>query len=94
MERRFKLLRVFGIIFKILAWGALFLGLVGAVGVVVAGSNGQPQGVPPSPLAGVVVVLSAWSLIFIIFYTVSEMIKLLLAIEENSRKDKEPTVSP
>ncbi|MBI3616032.1 MAG: hypothetical protein HY211_05915 [Candidatus Omnitrophica bacterium] len=88
MEKRFKLLRIFGLIFKVIAWACLLLGIVGAVGVFVAGTAPQAPGakVPP-PAIAIAVVLAAWTLFFLIFYTVSELIKLLLTIEENSRKE-------
>ena len=85
MGNRFKLLRVFGLIFKVIAWVSLFLGIVGAVGIFVATAP-QGQGIPPKAV-GIAVVLVAWTLFFLIFYTVSELIKLLLTIEENSRKE-------
>ena len=86
MENRFKLLRIFGLIFKVIAWVCLLLGIVGAVGVFVATAGSPPpQGVPPR-LVSMTVVVAVWTLFFLIFYTVSELIKLLLAIEENSRK--------
>ena len=85
MEKRFKLLKLFGLLFKVIAWVCLLLGIVGAVGVFVAG-NSQAQGVPPRAV-GIAVVLAAWSLFFLIFYTVSEVIGILLTIEENSRKN-------
>ena len=86
MENRFKLLGIFSLIFKVVAWGCLLLGIVGAVGVFVATAGSAPaQGAPPR-LVSMGVVVAVWTLFFLIFYTVSESIKLLLAIEENSRK--------
>ena len=80
MDKKFKLLRTFSVVFKILAWATLVIGLVGTVGVLVAG------GTPETPKAMSVVILIVGALYFVIFYTVGEVIKVLLAIEEQTRK--------
>ncbi len=80
MEERFRLLKVFGLVFKVLAWAALIFGLVGVVGVLISG------GTPETPRAMALQVFLSTGLSFVIFYTVAEVIKLLLTIEEQTRK--------
>lgn len=80
MENRFALLKNFGIIFKVVAWAALIIGLVGAVGVLVGG------GTPEAPRGVSLVILLVSLLYFLIFYTVGELIRVLLVIEEQTRK--------
>lgn len=80
MEKRFGLLRTFGLVFKILAWASLVIGAIGAVGILVTG------GTPETPRAVSLVILLVSAIYFVIFYTVGEVIKLLLTIEENTRK--------
>jgi hypothetical protein len=80
MEKKFKLLRTFGVVFKVLAWAALVIGAIGTVGVLVTG------GTPETPRAMSIVILIVGALYFVIFYTIGEVVKLLLAIEEQTRK--------
>ena len=80
MEKKFKLLRTFGVVFKVLAWAALVIGAIGTVGVLVTG------GTPEAPRAMSIVILIVGALYFVIFWTVGEVVKLLLAIEEQTRK--------
>ncbi|MBI3318895.1 MAG: hypothetical protein HYZ90_07155 [Candidatus Omnitrophica bacterium] len=80
MENRFRQLKVLGVVFKVVAWGAGIVGAVGAVGTLMSGgSPGTPRGV-----SAMILLVSA--LYFVIFYTVGEVIRLLLAIEERTRK--------
>lgn len=80
MEKKFKLLHLFGTVFKVLAWAALVIGVIGTVGVLVTG------GTPETPRAMSAVILIVGALYFVIFYTVGEVIKVLLAIEEQTKK--------
>ncbi len=94
MESRFTALRVIGIVFKILAWIALILGLLGAIGALFAGFtlSNQPGLLGLSfsgPLAGIasfIVVLITAIVNFMLFYAVGESIYLFLSIEENTRR--------
>ena len=46
MDNRFKLLKIFGILFKVFAFGAVIIGAVGAVGVLMSkGSPETPRGI-------------------------------------------------
>ena len=80
MEDRFKLLKIFGLLFKVMGWAALVVGIVGAVGVLVGG------GAPQTPRAVSLAVFLSSALYFILFYTLGEIIRLLLAIEAQTRK--------
>ena len=55
MEEKFKMLRVVGTIYKVLAWIVLVIGVLSALGVLGAGIWGQarlirPLGMPPRAL--------------------------------------------
>ncbi len=80
MDSSFKLLRNLGVIFKLVAWAALVFGLIGMVGVLMGG------GAPGTPRGVSFIILLVSVLYFVIFYTVAEVIKLLLVLEERSRK--------
>jgi hypothetical protein len=93
MGRRFTALRIIGTIFKVLGWLALILGLLGAIGALVAGFVATTEldmlGVDLGPLTGVAAFLAlvlAAILLFLVYYAVGEYIYLFLAIEENTRR--------
>lgn len=94
MESRFTALRVIGVVFKILAWLALILGLLGAIGALFAGftlSNqsglfGFSLGGPLAGIASFIVVLITAIVNFMLFYAVGESVYLFLSIEENTRR--------
>ncbi len=77
---RFKILKIFGLIFKVLAFASVAIGLMTAVGVFVSG--GTPE--VPRQMSFLFIVGGAFQ--FFVFYTVGEVIRLLLAIEEQTRK--------
>jgi len=81
MEKRFKVLRVFSIVFKVIAaLCVVFLG-VGLAGVA---AGGKPENVPVVQV--VVNVIAYFSILFLTFYSLGEIIRVLLAIEEQTRK--------
>lgn len=80
MGSPFKLLRIFGVLFKGVAWAALVVGIVGAVGVLVGG------GTPQAPRSISMAIFLSSALYFILFYTLGEIIRLLLVVEQNTRK--------
>jgi hypothetical protein len=94
MERRFVAIRVFGTMLKILAWIALFLGLLLSVVALVLGLtsssalnliNLQQSGI----LLGIVAFLLILILSVVLFlqlYAAGELLYLLLAVEENTRR--------
>jgi len=94
MGRQFTALRVIGTIFKVLAWLALILGVLAAIGVLVASFTLEDQITIPGlgmagPLTGIAVFFVALlvSIIyFLLLYAVGETIYLVLAIEENTRR--------
>lgn len=94
MESRFTALRVISIVFKIIAWIALIIGLLGAVGGLFAGftMSGQqgPLGIDlGGPMAGIALFVAALIIAifnFMFFYAIGESIYLFLSIEENTRR--------
>ena len=80
MENQFKMLRIFGVVFKLVAWGALLVGMIGMVSVIMGGGS------PAQPKSVAIVVLLVSLLYFTIFYTVSEIIKVLFHLIENTKK--------
>jgi uncharacterized membrane protein YhdT len=94
MDRRFLALRVIATILKILAWLALGLGILAAIGALVAsflvaGDSGVLGLGIGDPLAGVAVfvaMLILAILFFLFLYASSEFIYLFLSIEENTRR--------
>ncbi len=83
MENSFKLLRIFSIAFKLLAWVTLVLMAVGLVGLFVARNESGVN------VTGAMVLNMAFSgvIAFLLFYALGEIIRLLLAIHDQ-------TVSP
>jgi hypothetical protein len=94
MERRYTALRVIGTVFKILAWIALILGILGAVAAFVSGltlSNqtgvfGLNLGGPLVGIATFIVALVFTIINFMLLYAIGDTIFLFLAIEENTRR--------
>ena len=104
MEKKFKVLRAIGTIWKILAWLVLIVGILSAIGILITGLLGRglmgwidrggygPMPRMPLPLGALGSVAAfAVSLIITLFYflgmyAVGELIFLLLAIEENTRR--------
>jgi len=100
--KEYKFLKVARIIFKVLAWIVLVLGvIVGLVAIITGGTlpGGAvttPQGMPVSPgqqrAAGVVMMLMS-ALYFLIIYTISEIIGILLDMKAScGTKPAAPTV--
>lgn len=102
MEKKFRVLRIIGTLWKVLAWIVLVGGILSSLGILlvgVLGSGGsllrlfgQEAGVVPGALGivssifGFVVALVFTIIYFLILYAVGELIDLLLAIEANTRK--------
>lgn len=94
MDRKFTALRIIGTIFKILAWISLILGLLSAVGALIAGftlsSQQELLGLDlGGPLAGIAVFVMTLILAiinFLILYAAGEFIYLFLSVEENTRR--------
>jgi hypothetical protein len=94
MDRRFTALRVIGTILKILAWIALILGILAAIGSLLLGFTvNQQLGLTGldvgGPLAGIalfVAVLVISIVQFLFLYAAGEFLYLRLSVEENSRR--------
>lgn len=94
MENRFTALRVIGTVFKVLAWLALIVGLLGAIAALASGFLlgestsllGLNLGGQLFGIAGFVVLLIVSIINFLFLYAVGESIYLLLSMEESSRR--------
>lgn len=75
-----KSLGLLSVLFTITAWGALVVGVIGAVGIVMGG------GAPQTPRVAAVAVLAVSVLYYGLFLALSGIIKILLAIEAQTRK--------
>lgn len=80
MGNSFKLLRIFSVVFKVLAWVVLILIAIGVVGVVM---SKNPQTLNPPVILNMVF---SGLVGFLVMYTLGEIIRLLLVIESNTRK--------
>ncbi len=93
MERKFRFLRFFSVIIKIVAWIILigsFIAppfIIGAIAAINAAS-----GQPATPTMGILETGYIWALVvffgvihFLVLYAFSELVLVLLAVEENTR---------
>ena len=100
MEKKFRVLRLIGTIWKILAWVALIVGVLVSIGMLltsvlgggIMGQLGQQAGGMPSwafgvmgGIVGFIVSLMLTVIYFLTMYAVGELIYLLIAVEENTR---------
>jgi len=102
MENKFRVLRIIGTLWKVLAWITLIGGILLAIGVLLAGilgsggallrQFGQDPSVMPgavgvvSGIAGFIISVIVSVIYFLMLYALGELIYLLLAIEENTRR--------
>lgn len=102
MEKKFRVLRVIGTFWKVLAWISLVLGILLSLGILLAGilgsggyvlsTLGQEGRAMPSAVGvaggvlGFVLALVMSVVYFLVLYGVGELMYLLLAIEENTRR--------
>lgn len=101
MERKFRVLRIVGTLWKVVAWVVLIGGIVTAIGILLAGILGgggillRELGIGPGAtsaaaimmgITGFVVALIGAVISFFLYYALGELIYLLLAIEENTRR--------
>ena len=80
MSDSFGLLKILSVVFKVLAFVVLVLMLTGVVGLVV----GRDPSVPLIPL--VLNMVFSGVLAFLMMYAFGEVIRLLLAVESQTRK--------
>lgn len=92
---RWVALRIVSTLLKILAWLVGIAGFLGAIGLIIAAVSGLRLDSPLVPFAatgGPATIVLAISLLiggilyFLILYAVSELIMLLIAIENNTRR--------
>ncbi len=90
--KEYKFLKVARTIFKVLAWLVLGLGII--VGIIVLITGGAmptgaltPQGtpIPQTPKAAGLIFMIMGALYFLILYTFSEVIAILLEIKETCK---------
>jgi len=95
MEQRFRVLRIIGTIYKVLAWIALALGGLGALGASVLGGARIARRAAPwarvvggiaGGIMGALGILLVAILYFLILYAAGEFVYLALAIEKNTRE--------
>jgi hypothetical protein len=102
MEKKFRVLHIIGTLWKVLAWVALIVGVLSSLGILLVGILGsggfvlrylgQDPGVMPGAMSavggivGFVAGLIGTVVYFLILYAVGELIYLLLAVEENTRR--------
>jgi hypothetical protein len=100
VPKRFGVLRFFATLLKVIAWIVLVIAILGAIGVVIAGSSPQVADmlsqVPGTTgqfaagglvggIAFGIVILLIGLLYFLILYVAGDQIHLGLAVEENTR---------
>ena len=105
MEKRFRVLRIIGTLWKVFAWIELIVGILSALGVLIMGILGtggfllQFLGERASMLPGAmglassivafIAILVGTVIYFLVLYAVGELIFLMLAIEENTRRTRQ-----
>lgn len=91
--KEYKFLKVTRNIFKVLAWVVLALGIIIGIVVIITGVSTitpvSPGGIPPTPKVAGVVFMIMGAFYFLILYTISEIIGILLDIRTSCIK---PTV--
>ena len=102
MEKRFRALRVVSVVWKVLAWIILILGILSGLFVVVIGAIQGRVGQPSTVLSTVPVVSTVTGLLsgvllgvglllgalvqFVLMYAAGEVIDLGLSLEQNTRE--------
>lgn len=102
MEKRFRILRIIGTIYKVIGWIILILGILlalascalgalgGAAGGIATGREnilpGLAGGGVVAGIGGAVIILFLALLYFLAIYAFGEAIYLALAVEENTRE--------
>jgi len=102
MNGKFRVLRIIGTLWKVLAWivlvggilfslGLLLVGLLGSGGALLRLFGQDVSAMPGamgivSSIVGFVVTFVATIIYFLVLYAVGDLIYLLLAIEENTRR--------
>ena len=82
----YKFLGIASTIFKVLAWVILALGVVMGLLVLITGGGPTPAGVPPTPRAAGLVFILMGAFYFLLMYSISEVITLLLDMNASCKK--------
>lgn len=82
MNKPFKLLPICSVLFKVFAWLFLLLMLASVVGILMV--QGVPQAAKLQNLLSYAV---TGIVLFVTFYALGEMVRLLLVIEAQTRKE-------
>jgi uncharacterized membrane protein len=97
MEKRFRFLLFFSGFLKVLAWLVVVSAVIAALVLAVAGGLSSTRMGQYGPLGGIVggafmgfVAIIVGLIYFLFLYAASEMIKVFLAIEENTRRTAPP----
>lgn len=96
MEKKYRMLRLVATIYKFFAWVILVLGVLGACGALIGsilGAGAAPRGGPTDFAAlgvvggiiGGVLILFYAAVVFLGLYAFSELVHLVIALEENTR---------
>ena len=83
MTNSFGLLKSLSMVFKVLAWVVLLLMMIGLVGILV--SNKDPAS--PVPIPMILNMVFSGILAFLMLFAFGEVIRLLLAIEQQTHKE-------
>ncbi len=92
MEQKFNSLRIISKIFKVIAWIVAVFAVIGFFTMIAIGSASRGMAGPFAALGGVggaFITLLYGSIMFIFIYTWAEVIMVLLAIEESTRRSCE-----
>jgi hypothetical protein len=81
MNEPFKLLKISALLFKVIAWFVLILMAVGIVALLI-GSDAQA----PLPVPVLLNMVFSGLVGFLLFFALGEIVRVLLAIEANTRK--------
>ena len=82
----FRLLRIFSVLFKVLAWLLLVLMFIGLVGLLLAARGAAAADRVQTTQMMMNMVFSGL-VFFLIFFALGEIIRILLAIEAQTRKE-------
>ena len=88
VPRKYPLLRVIALVLKVLAWIVLAAGLIGMIGLLVAGSGlpSDQQSLRPLATAGALTIPLVAILWFVELFAFGSILSLLIDIEENTRR--------
>jgi len=89
--KEYKFLKAARMIFKILGWVMLALGIVTGIIVLITGGGAMtitPDGmeIPPTPKAAGLVFMVMGAFYFLVLYTISEIIAILLDLKGSSKQ--------